>query len=106
MQETLLKGAVRLAKFFIHLSSMMDSRDPLDISRNHGKEKGKKITSPSVISFSSSSFDDNEAPSFLKFYNELSDSEDLTKAQREKRGMFKCLNRYVYTITKYPEKQK
>ncbi|GJT14375.1 hypothetical protein Tco_0861417 [Tanacetum coccineum] len=55
--------------------------DPLDISRNPSKEKGKKIASPLVISSSSSSFDDNEAPYFLKFYDELSDSEDLTKAQ-------------------------
>ncbi|GJR85467.1 hypothetical protein Tco_0209478 [Tanacetum coccineum] len=73
--------------------------DPLDISRNPSKEKGKKIISPSVISFSSSSSNDNEAPYFLEFYDELSDSEDLTKAQREKRGMFKCLNHYVGTIT-------
>ncbi|GJU91556.1 hypothetical protein Tco_1303979, partial [Tanacetum coccineum] len=58
---------------------------PLDISRNPSKEKGKKVASPSVISSSSSSTDDNEAPSFLEFYDELSDSEDLTKAQREKR---------------------
>ncbi|GKD13055.1 hypothetical protein Tco_1197462, partial [Tanacetum coccineum] len=40
--------------------------------------KGKKIASPSVTSSSSSSSDDNEAPSFLKFYDELSDNEDLT----------------------------
>nr|GEV10452.1 copia protein [Tanacetum cinerariifolium] len=83
---------------------------PLDISRKFSKEKGKKFASPSVISSSSSSSssssDDNEAPSFLEFYDELSDSEDLTKAQREKRGMLKCLNRYVGTITKYLEKQK
>ncbi|GKB74950.1 hypothetical protein Tco_0936362 [Tanacetum coccineum] len=62
--------------------------DPLDISRNPSKEKGKKIASPSVISSSSSSSDDNEAPSFLEFYDELSDSEDLTKAQRERRGIY------------------
>ncbi|GJV61668.1 hypothetical protein Tco_1467768 [Tanacetum coccineum] len=80
--------------------------DPLDISRNPSKEKRKKIASPLVISSSSSSSDDNEAPYFLEFYDELSDSEDLTKAQREKRGMFKCLNRYVGNITKYLEKQK
>ncbi|GKB36873.1 hypothetical protein Tco_0881815 [Tanacetum coccineum] len=67
--------------------------------------KGKEA-SPPIISSSSSSSDDNEAPSFLEFYDELSDSEDLTKAQREKRGMFKCLNQYVGTITKYMEKQK
>ncbi|GJT57863.1 hypothetical protein Tco_0992917 [Tanacetum coccineum] len=80
--------------------------DPLDISRNPSKEKGKKIASPSVISSSSSSSDNNEAPSFLEFYDELSDSTDLTKAQRKKRGMFKCLNRFVGTNTKYLEKQK
>ncbi|GJW64864.1 hypothetical protein Tco_0116748 [Tanacetum coccineum] len=80
--------------------------DPLDISRNYTKKKGKKIASPLVISSSFSSSDDNEAPSFLEFYDELSDIEDLTKAQREKRGMFKCLNRYVGTITKYLKKQK
>nr|GEV53214.1 hypothetical protein [Tanacetum cinerariifolium] len=73
--------------------------DPLDISRNPSKEIGKKTASPSTISSSSSSFDNIEAPSFLEFYDELSDSEDLTKAQREKRGIFKCLNRYVGTIT-------
>ncbi|GJV02209.1 retrovirus-related pol polyprotein from transposon TNT 1-94 [Tanacetum coccineum] len=84
----------------------VDSSKYRDILRNPSKEKGKKISSPSVISSSSSSFDDNEAPSFLELYDERSDSEDLTKAQREKRGMFKCLNRYVGTITKYLEKQK
>ncbi|GJZ43786.1 hypothetical protein Tco_0591041 [Tanacetum coccineum] len=70
------------------------------------RNKGKKIAFPPVISSSSSSSDDNEAPSFLKFYDELSDSDDLTKEQREKRGMFKCLNRSVGTITKYLEKEK
>ncbi|GJR98929.1 hypothetical protein Tco_0271103 [Tanacetum coccineum] len=80
--------------------------DSLDISRNLSKEKLKKIAYLSVITSSSSSSDDNEAPSFLEFYDELSDSEDLTKAQREKKGMFKCLNRYVGTLTKYLEKQK
>ncbi|GJU43703.1 hypothetical protein Tco_1200969 [Tanacetum coccineum] len=93
---------VPIARFIFH-EHVMDS---LDISRNPSKEKGKKVASPSVISSSSSSSNDNEAPSFLEFYDELSDSEDLTKAQRENRGMFKCLNRYVGTITKYLEKQK
>ncbi|GKC40443.1 hypothetical protein Tco_1052827, partial [Tanacetum coccineum] len=88
---------VSIARFTLHEHVM----DPLDISRNRSKEKGKKIASPSVISSSSSSSDDNEAPSFLEFYDELFDSEDLTKAQREKRGIFKCLNCYVSTITKY-----
>ncbi|GKB88303.1 hypothetical protein Tco_0960575 [Tanacetum coccineum] len=96
------QAIILIARFTFHEHVM----DPLDISRNPSKEKGKKIASPLVISSSSSSSDDNEAPSFLEFYDELSDSEDLTKAQREKRGMFKCLNRYVGTITKYLEKQK
>ncbi|GKB91827.1 hypothetical protein Tco_0964099, partial [Tanacetum coccineum] len=96
------QAIVLIARFTFHEHVM----DPLDISRNPSKEKGKKIASPLVISSSSSSSDDNEAPSFLEFYDELSDSEDLTKAQREKRGMFKCLNRYVRTITKYLEKQR
>ncbi|GJR10902.1 hypothetical protein Tco_0793554 [Tanacetum coccineum] len=92
---------VPIARFTFHEHVM----DPLDISSNPSKEKGKKIASPSVTSSSSSSSDDNEAPSFLDFYDELSNNEDLTKAQREKRGMFKCLNRYVGTITKYLKKQ-
>ncbi|GJY37743.1 hypothetical protein Tco_0424107 [Tanacetum coccineum] len=96
------QAIVRPARFTFHEYVM----DPLDILRNPSKEKGKKIASTSVIFSSSSSSSDNEAPSFLEFYDELSDSEDLTKAQREKRGMFKCLNRYVGTITKYMEKQK
>ncbi|GJZ37500.1 hypothetical protein Tco_0583691 [Tanacetum coccineum] len=96
------QAIVTIARFTLHEHVM----DPLDISRNPCKEKGKRIASSSVISSSSSSFDDNEALSFLEFYDELSDSEDLTKAQREKRGMFKCLNRYVGTIAKYSEKQK
>ncbi|GJU41753.1 hypothetical protein Tco_1194710 [Tanacetum coccineum] len=65
--------------------------DPIDISSNRSKEKGKNVISSPVISSSSSSSDDNEGPSFLEFYDELSDSEDLTKAQQEKRGMFKSV---------------
>ncbi|GJT26178.1 hypothetical protein Tco_0906453 [Tanacetum coccineum] len=96
------QAVILIARFTFHEHVM----NPLDISRNPIKENGKKIASPLVISSSSSSSDDNEAPSFLEFYDELSDSEDLTKAQLEKRGMFKCLNRYVGAITKYLEKQK
>nr|GEZ51581.1 hypothetical protein [Tanacetum cinerariifolium] len=92
----------KLTPFTFHEHVM----EPLDISRNPSKEKEKKIASSSVISSSSSSSDDNEAPYFPEFYDELSDSDDLTKAQREKRGTFKCLNHYVGTITKYLEKQK
>ncbi|GKE64663.1 hypothetical protein Tco_1518824 [Tanacetum coccineum] len=54
--------------------------NPLDILRNPIKEKGKRVASPSVSSSSSSSFDGNEAPSFLEFYEELFDNEDLTDA--------------------------
>ncbi|GJW25310.1 hypothetical protein Tco_0039121 [Tanacetum coccineum] len=54
--------------------------DPLDISRNPSKEKGKRVAFPLVTSSSSSSSDDNEGPSFLEFYDEVSDNEDLTKA--------------------------
>nr|GEW85675.1 hypothetical protein [Tanacetum cinerariifolium] len=76
----------------------------LEVKRN--KEQRPYVEFRLVISSSSSSSNDNEAPYFLEFYDELSDSEDLTKAQREKKGMFKCLNHYVSTITKYLEKQK
>ncbi|GJY26699.1 hypothetical protein Tco_0401425, partial [Tanacetum coccineum] len=51
--------------------------DPLDISRNPSKEKGKRVASPLVTSYSYSSSDDNEGPSFLEFYDELSDNKDL-----------------------------
>ncbi|GJY35904.1 hypothetical protein Tco_0421282 [Tanacetum coccineum] len=61
--------------------------DSIDISRNPSKEKGKNVISSLVISSLSSPSDDNEGPSFLEFYDELSDSDDLTKAQQEKRGM-------------------
>ncbi|GKE19119.1 hypothetical protein Tco_1426696 [Tanacetum coccineum] len=72
------QAIVPIARFTFYEHVM----DPLDISRNPSKEKGKKIASSSVISSSFSSSDDNEAPSFLEFYDELSDNEDLTKAQR------------------------
>ncbi|GJU67507.1 hypothetical protein Tco_1253766 [Tanacetum coccineum] len=78
----------------------------LEISRNPIKEKGKRVASPLVSSSSSSSSDGNEAPSFLEFYEELSDNEDQTDAQKEKRGIFKCLNRYFWIITKYLKNQK
>nr|GEZ43965.1 hypothetical protein [Tanacetum cinerariifolium] len=80
---TIPQAIVPITRFILHEHVM----DPLDISRNSSKEKGKKIASPSAISSSSSSSDDNEAPSFLELYDELSDNEDLTKAQREKRGV-------------------
>ncbi|GKB75523.1 hypothetical protein Tco_0942418 [Tanacetum coccineum] len=94
--ETNPQAIDRPARYTFHECVM----DPLDISSNPSKEKGKNIISSPIISSSSSSSDDNEGPSFLEFYDELSDSKDLTKAQQEKRGMFKCLNRYVGTLTK------
>nr|GEW71826.1 hypothetical protein [Tanacetum cinerariifolium] len=100
--QTNPQAIVPSARFTFHEHVM----DPLDISRNPSKEKRKKIASPYVTSSSSSSSNDNKAPSFLEFSDELSDNEDLTQAQREKRGMFKCLIRYVGTITNYLEKQK
>ncbi|GJR26603.1 hypothetical protein Tco_1102835 [Tanacetum coccineum] len=62
------QAIIPIARFTFHEHVM----DPLDISRNPSKEKGKKIASHSIISSSSSSSNDNEAPSFLEFYNELS----------------------------------
>ncbi|GJR94412.1 retrovirus-related pol polyprotein from transposon TNT 1-94 [Tanacetum coccineum] len=49
--------------------------DPLDIPRNPSKEKGKNVISSPVISSSSSSSDENEGPSFLEFYDKLSDKQ-------------------------------
>ncbi|GKA08798.1 hypothetical protein Tco_0688129 [Tanacetum coccineum] len=69
--QTNPQAIVPPARFTFHEHVM----DPLDISRNLSKEKGKKIVSSSVISSSSSSSNDNEAPSFLEFYDELSDIE-------------------------------
>ncbi|GKA06216.1 hypothetical protein Tco_0685440 [Tanacetum coccineum] len=96
------QAIVLLNRFTFHERVM----NPLDISRKPIKEKGKRVASPLASSSSSSSSDGNEAPSFLDFYEELSNNEDLTDAQREKRRMFKCLNRYFGTITKYLKNQK
>ncbi|GKD95834.1 RNA-directed DNA polymerase, eukaryota, reverse transcriptase zinc-binding domain protein, partial [Tanacetum coccineum] len=79
--------------------------NPLDISRKTIKDKGKRADPPSSYS-STSSYDENETSSFLEFYEELSDNEELTDEQKEKRWMFKCLNCYFDTITKYLKKQK
>nr|GEX27247.1 hypothetical protein [Tanacetum cinerariifolium] len=64
----------------VGLEPFLTLNEPIYIPRNPSKEKEKKIASPSVISSSSSSSDDNEGPSFLKFFDELSDNEDLTNA--------------------------
>ncbi|GKA31843.1 hypothetical protein Tco_0718210 [Tanacetum coccineum] len=85
---TNLEVIVPIARFTFHEHVM----DPLDISRNPSTEKGKKIVSPSVISSSSSSIHDNEAPSFLTFY-----MTNLTvrsnQHNKEERNVLKCLNR-------------
>nr|GEY06929.1 hypothetical protein [Tanacetum cinerariifolium] len=70
--------------------------NPLDIPRKTIKDKGKRADPSS----SSSSSDENEEPSFLEFYEKLSDNENLIDEKKENRGMFKCLNRYFDTITK------
>ncbi|GKA14467.1 retrovirus-related pol polyprotein from transposon TNT 1-94 [Tanacetum coccineum] len=80
-----------------------DKADSVDSTKY--RDKGKRADPPSS-SYSSSSFDENEEPSFLEVYEELYDNEDLTDKQKEKRGMFKCLNRYFDTITKYLKNQK
>ncbi|GKD81370.1 hypothetical protein Tco_1348209 [Tanacetum coccineum] len=79
--------------------------NPLDISRKIIRDKGKRAAPPSSSSSSSSS-DEKEESSFLEFYDELFDNGDLTNAQKDKRRMFKCLNRYFNIITKYLKKQK
>ncbi|GJR40487.1 hypothetical protein Tco_1216171 [Tanacetum coccineum] len=56
------QAIVSLARFTSHERVM----NPLDISRNPTKERGKRVASPSASSSSSSSSDDNEAPSFLE----------------------------------------
>ncbi|GKD69568.1 hypothetical protein Tco_1323658 [Tanacetum coccineum] len=102
------KGPMPFAMLLTRLFNHILETNPQAIdrpARYRTLEKGKNVISSPVISSSSLSSDDNEGPSFLEFYDELSDSEDLTKAQQEKRGMFKCLNRYVDTLTKYLEKQ-
>nr|GEU31229.1 hypothetical protein [Tanacetum cinerariifolium] len=79
--QTNPEAIVPTARFTFHEYVM----DPLDILRSPIKEKGKKIASPSVTYSSSLSSNDNEAPSFLEFYDELFNNEDLTQAQLEKR---------------------
>ncbi|GKB01434.1 hypothetical protein Tco_0829478 [Tanacetum coccineum] len=55
------QAIVPLNRFTFHERVM----NPLDISRNPIKGKGKRVASPSASSSSSSLFDGNEAPSFL-----------------------------------------
>ncbi|GJW69585.1 hypothetical protein Tco_0126502 [Tanacetum coccineum] len=74
--QTNPQAIVLLARFTFHERVM----NPLYISWNPTKEKGKRVASPSASSSSSSLSDDNEEPSFLKFYKELPDDKDLTNA--------------------------
>ncbi|GJY01123.1 hypothetical protein Tco_0359275 [Tanacetum coccineum] len=108
MEEVKIKrdGPMSFAMLLTCLYNHILQTNPQSVSPLASKEKGKRIPTPLVISSSSSSSDDNEAPSFLEFYDKLSDNEELTKTQREKRGMFKCLNCYFVTITKNLKKQK
>ncbi|GJR25099.1 hypothetical protein Tco_0973626 [Tanacetum coccineum] len=69
---------------------------PKSISRNPSKEEGKRVASPLVTSSSSSSSNNNEGPSFLEFYDELSDNKDLTKLTRAEK--VKCLNHYEFKL--------
>ncbi|GJR26699.1 hypothetical protein Tco_1102931 [Tanacetum coccineum] len=81
--QTNPQSIVPLDSFMCHQHVM----NPKDILRKTIKNKEKRVA-PSSSSSSSSSNKDEE-PSFLKFYEELSNDEDLTGAQREKRGMNK-----------------
>nr|GEU65981.1 hypothetical protein [Tanacetum cinerariifolium] len=56
--------------------------NPLDILRKTIKDKGKRVAPP-LSSSSSSSSDENKEPSFLEFYEELSNNKDLTDAQKK-----------------------
>ncbi|GJX69210.1 hypothetical protein Tco_0304937 [Tanacetum coccineum] len=71
-----------------------DEADSVDSTKYQDEGKRADPPSPSLSS------DENKEPSILEFYEELYDNKDLTDEQKEKRGMFKCLNRYFDTITK------
>nr|GEV56490.1 hypothetical protein [Tanacetum cinerariifolium] len=76
--ETNPQAIVPLDRFMFHECVM----DPLDILRNPIKKKGKRVISPlASSSSSSSSFDENKVPSFLKIYEELSENEELIDAK-------------------------
>ncbi|GJW89662.1 hypothetical protein Tco_0167215 [Tanacetum coccineum] len=63
-----------------------DEADSVDSTKYQGKlskTKEKRMAPPSYSSFLSSNKD--EEPSFLQFYEELSDYEDLADAQKEKK---------------------
>ncbi|GJY62547.1 hypothetical protein Tco_0463204 [Tanacetum coccineum] len=85
------KGPMPFAMLLIRLFNHILETNPQAIDRPARHTFHECVMDPLDISR-------NLRPSFLEFYDELSDSEDLTKAQKEKRGMFKCLNRYVMDI--------
>ncbi|GJR01996.1 hypothetical protein Tco_0524980 [Tanacetum coccineum] len=61
-----------------------EEADSMDITKY--QDKGKRVDPPSSSSSSSSS-DENKEPSFLEFHKKLSDNENLTNEQKEKRGI-------------------
>ncbi|GJZ26286.1 hypothetical protein Tco_0570539 [Tanacetum coccineum] len=81
MLKTNPQSIVPFDRFTYHECVM----NPLDISRKTIRDKGIRAAPPSSSSSSSSNKD--EETSSLQFYEELSDDEDLTNAQKEKRGM-------------------
>ncbi|GKB76728.1 hypothetical protein Tco_0943623 [Tanacetum coccineum] len=87
------QSVVPLGSFTLHQRVM----NPLDIPKKTIKNKGKSRAPPSPPSSPSSNED--EEPSFMDFYEELPNDADLTDEQKEKRGMFKCMNRYIIKLT-------
>nr|GEU97916.1 hypothetical protein [Tanacetum cinerariifolium] len=76
--ETNPQAIVLLDRFMFHERVIY----PLHIPRNLIKKKGKRVVSPLASSpSSSSSSDENEVPTFLEIYEELSDNEELIDAQ-------------------------
>ncbi|GKC93851.1 hypothetical protein Tco_1159293 [Tanacetum coccineum] len=87
------QSVVPLGSFTLHQRVM----NPLDIPKKTIKNKGKSRAPPSPPS--SPSFNEDEEPSFMDFYEELPNDADLIDEQKEKRGMFKCMNRYIIKLT-------
>nr|GEY83857.1 MAK10-like protein [Tanacetum cinerariifolium] len=88
------RSLVYFNRFTLHQRVM----NSLDIPKKIIKNKGIKAAFP-LPPYSPSTNEDDE-PSFLTFYEELLNDTDLSKAQKEKSGMFKSLNRYIIKLTK------
>ncbi|GJZ02792.1 hypothetical protein Tco_0520753 [Tanacetum coccineum] len=73
-------------RFTLHKRVM----NSVNIRKRNIKNKGKRAAPSSP--FSSPSSNEDKEPSFLTFYEELPNDTDLSEAQKEKRGMFKCQN--------------